>query len=145
MLEAAEPDPPGFLLFHFPCRRTRSRPIRSSATAEFIPPNSSCDDTWFVLASCPDEVISPTPHHQTPHTSEAIKTGRDWPLMPTIRELCEPSVIGGPKCRMRLRAGLEICSTVHLAKGLLMGANALGGRAHQPPAISRRAAELAGI
>jgi hypothetical protein len=36
------------------------------------------------LASCPDEVISTTPHPQTPHTCDAIETGRDWPVKPTI-------------------------------------------------------------
>ena len=54
-----------------------------------------------------------------------------------------PSIRGDPKPRMALRAGFEVCSTVHLAKSLLRVANVSGCRAHQPPAISRRAVGLA--
>ena len=40
-----------------------------------------------MLASRSDEVNSTTPHHQTPHTPDTLRMGRDWPVMPTIREL----------------------------------------------------------
>lgn len=67
-----------------------------------------------------------------------LRAGRPLVLRP-------PTLGGSGAPNSCERAGLEICPTAHLAKGLLTAANALGGRAHQPPAISRRAAELGGI
>jgi hypothetical protein len=78
--EGQSPDALGFLFFHFPFRRTRSKRIEPQAT-----PNSSCDDIWFVLAFPPDEVHSITPHHRTPHTRDTMKAGRDWPVMSHTR------------------------------------------------------------
>ena len=66
-------------LFHFPFRRTRSSRSRRER-----PSNSSCDGIWFVLASCPHEAHSITPHHRTLHTRDTLKMGRDWPVMPSL-------------------------------------------------------------
>ena len=84
-VEGQTTDVPGFLLFHFPFRRTRSRRSRRER-----PSNSSCDGIWFVLASCPDEAHSITPHHRTPHTRDTLKTGRDWPVMSGYRRSSSP-------------------------------------------------------
>jgi len=69
-------------LFWFPSPRIRSKRIGPRA-----PPNSSCDDIWFVLASVSNEVGSNTPYHSTPHTRDTLKTGRDWPVMSPNRKL----------------------------------------------------------
>jgi len=70
------------LLFYFPSPRIRSKGIGPRA-----PPNSSCDDICFVLASLSNEVRSNTPHHSTPHTRDTLKMGRDWPVMSRNRQV----------------------------------------------------------
>ena len=77
----AEPRRARFFLFYFLSPRIRSKRIGPPA-----PPNSSCDDIWFVLASLSNEVRSNTPYHSTPHTRDTLRTGRDWPVKPTIHQ-----------------------------------------------------------
>ena len=69
-----------FILFPSPS-------IRSKRIAPRAPPNSSCDDIWFVLASVSNEARSNTPYHSTPHTRDTLKTGRDWPVMSRNRKV----------------------------------------------------------
>ena len=96
----AKLDAPEFLLFHFPFCRTRPNPIGSRTAS-----SSSCDDAQFVLASRSHEVNSTTPSHQTPHTPDAMKTGRDWPLMPTTHPECAPCALLFYGCVRRLVRG----------------------------------------
>src|SRR5262249_9705683 len=53
----AEPRRAGFFLFYFLSPRIRSKRIGPRA-----PPNSSCDDIWFVLASLSNDVRPNTPY-----------------------------------------------------------------------------------